>query len=175
MMQGFKVLMYDDDQIYKDKNAAAEVKAKELEDYKKDGKNYSTVPFKLKKDPSNGWATPFITGHKYKIHFGKTGLDWDQAQFQLSDRWVPEDKSIYFVHNFTDQRATIDSYVAGKMLNEYKGEGEEKKTTNVIAAAEADQKLGQSILFPEDEVREFHFVANAKGTKRGPANPNLKL
>lgn len=69
--------MYDDAQIYKDVSATAEVKAKELEAYKLDGKNYSTVPFKLKQNPSNGWATPFITGHKYKIHFGKTGLDFD--------------------------------------------------------------------------------------------------
>lgn len=56
----------------------------------------------------------------------------------MSDRWEATDKSIYFVHNFTDQRATIDTYVNNKMVNAYEGELEEKKTTNVIAAAEAD-------------------------------------
>ena len=42
-----------------------------------DSKNYSIVPFKDKSNPSNGWAVPFVTGHKYKINWGDTGLDWN--------------------------------------------------------------------------------------------------
>jgi hypothetical protein len=56
------------------------VKAKELEEYKKDSKNYATIPFKLLRDPTNGWATPFVTGHKYKFHFGKRGIDWEKLE-----------------------------------------------------------------------------------------------
>jgi len=36
--------------------------------FNKDKKNYATIPFKLK--PTKGWATPFITGHKYRFSFG---------------------------------------------------------------------------------------------------------
>lgn len=31
---------------------------------------YSNLPWKEKGDPSHGWAVPFVTGHKYKIHWG---------------------------------------------------------------------------------------------------------
>jgi len=33
------------------------------------------------------WAVPFVTGHKYKISWGYTGLDFDQMQVDLSERW----------------------------------------------------------------------------------------
>lgn len=92
-----------------------------------------------------------------------------------SERWEPTDKSIYFVHNFTDVRATIDVKLGGLMVNEYAGEGEDKKTTNVIPALEADYKSGQSILYPEDEVREFHWIVNDVGTRRGPATSTKRL
>jgi hypothetical protein len=32
--------------------------------------NYTIVPFKDKLNPSNAWAIPFVTGHKYKINWG---------------------------------------------------------------------------------------------------------
>jgi len=74
------ILKYDDDQIYSDVSASAEVKAKELEEYKKDSKNYAAIPFKLLRNPTNGWATPFVTGHKYKFHFGNRGIDWEKLE-----------------------------------------------------------------------------------------------
>ena len=33
------------------------------------------------------WAVPFVTGHKYNISWGYTGLDFDQMQVDLSERW----------------------------------------------------------------------------------------
>ena len=39
--------------------------------------NYTNVIFKELKDPNMGWAVPFVTGHKYKVNWGYTGLDWD--------------------------------------------------------------------------------------------------
>lgn len=54
-----------------------------------------------------GWAIPFITGHKYKIHFGKTGIDYEKLTIDASERWEPSDKSIYLVHNWTDVREAI--------------------------------------------------------------------
>ena len=38
--------------------------------------NYSEVKFKKKLLPINGWAMPFVTGHKYRIHWSR-GLDFD--------------------------------------------------------------------------------------------------
>jgi hypothetical protein len=33
------------------------------------------------------WAAAYVTGHKYKVHWGQTGLDWEQLQLIVSDRW----------------------------------------------------------------------------------------
>jgi hypothetical protein len=37
--------------------------------------NYSVVPFKEKLLPNNAWAMPFVTGHRYRVHWGE-GLDF---------------------------------------------------------------------------------------------------
>lgn len=71
---------------------------------------YGTVLFKEKQAPMNSWPVPFVTGHKYKIHWGKVGLDFEEATVEVSERWTEDDKSIYLVHNFTDQRAHMDVY-----------------------------------------------------------------
>jgi len=89
-----------------------------------------------------------------------------------SERWQATDNSIYFVHNFTDVRAMIDVNLAGKDVNAYDADS---KTTNVIPPLEADYKSGQSILYPEDEVREFHWIVNDVGTKRGAAKSTKRL
>ena len=36
---------------------------------------HSTIPFKRLKDPSNGHAVPFVTGHRYYIHWA-SGIDF---------------------------------------------------------------------------------------------------
>jgi hypothetical protein len=64
--------------------------------------------FKESGDPSNGWATPFVTGHKYKISFGMTGLDYEKLIITASERCEEWDKDIYLVHNWTDVRQQID-------------------------------------------------------------------
>jgi hypothetical protein len=94
---GFKVLKYDDDVI-----GAMDADAKEA--YLLDKSNYGTMPFKKFGPPGNSWATPFVTGHKYKIHWGITGLDFTRMRLTLSQRWEETDLPLYFVHNFTDVR-----------------------------------------------------------------------
>jgi hypothetical protein len=47
----------------------------DLQLYLKDENNYSIVPFKAKQDPFRAWAMPYVTNHKYKIHW-RTGLDF---------------------------------------------------------------------------------------------------
>ena len=67
---GFKVVRYDD-------NKLAHYGYTNETDYLNNKTEYSTIIFKEKSDPGNGWATPFVTGHKYKIHWGMTGLDFE--------------------------------------------------------------------------------------------------
>jgi hypothetical protein len=71
-----KVLKYDN---------ALSLSPVDLKAYIDDTTNYSKVFFKLYKNPE-GWAVPFVTNHKYKIHF-QTGLDFMTANFDLSPRW----------------------------------------------------------------------------------------
>jgi len=61
-------LRYDDDLV-------GDMSNETLQEYVDNKSNYGRVPYKLKSGPS-GWATPFITGHKYKMHWGMIGLDF---------------------------------------------------------------------------------------------------
>jgi len=63
--------------------------------------------------PTHAWGVPVVIGHKYKIHWGMTGLDWDNMSIETESRWVENDPSLYFVHNFTDIRAEIDVKLNG--------------------------------------------------------------
>jgi hypothetical protein len=53
----------------------------------KDKTNFSTIIFKAKKDPANGWAVPFVTGHSYRVHFGMTGINFENLKVTMSERW----------------------------------------------------------------------------------------
>ena len=46
-----------------------------LNGYMQNASAYSTIPFKPARDPSDGWAVPFVTNHKYKVHWG-FGIDF---------------------------------------------------------------------------------------------------
>ena len=70
--------------------------------------NHGVVNFRPRRDPTNHWAVPIVTGHKYRLSWGDTGLDWEQIQLTMSERWEETDKPIYFVANYTDRR---DAYV----------------------------------------------------------------
>ena len=50
--------------------------AETLQEYLDDESNYSVVIFKPKLKPSNGWAMPFVTGKRYRIHWAE-GLDFE--------------------------------------------------------------------------------------------------
>jgi len=76
-------------------------------EYLEDAANYGKLEWRKKLKPSASWPTPFVTGHKYKIHWG-TGLDFEEMVTYMSKEWLPTDKSIYLVHNFTDVRAQVD-------------------------------------------------------------------
>lgn len=121
------------------------------EEYLGDLENYTSYPW-LK----SGWTVPFVTGHKYKLHWGTVGLDWDQMSIELSERWADTDKSIYFVHNFTDVRQAYDTSVndLSKDSDFYKND--------TISLSSKDWQFGNNVLYNETEVREFHFIVNGK-------------
>lgn len=78
----------------------------------------------------------------------------------LSERWAETDKSIYFIHNFTDVREAIDVTV-----NNLK-----KDSPNLIndtIGFPKDYQLGNNVLYNETEVREFHFIINGKQPVEG--------
>jgi hypothetical protein len=91
-----------------------------LDAYILDRENYGTINFKPKLSPKNSWAVPMITGHKYKIHWAKTGLDFEQMQLSLSQRWEETDRPIYLVHNFTDGREAIETRFNGELIEDAK-------------------------------------------------------
>jgi len=69
--------------------------------------NYGWTDYKEKSDPAAGWCSPFVTGHKYKIHWANTGIDFLGMQMQHSMKWEESDHAIHLVHNFSDDRALI--------------------------------------------------------------------
>ena len=69
----FKVLKFDDNLFINNNNNATDYYLNAVPT------DYSIVPFRQKLDPKNHWAMPFVTGHKYKIHW-RFGLDFTQMQ-----------------------------------------------------------------------------------------------
>jgi hypothetical protein len=92
-----KVLKYDDYILSK-------FSADDKTAYLKNVSAYSEIPFKPKKSPINAWAVPYVTNHKYKVHW-RYGIDFTSMQLDLSDRWSTTDKNIYLIFNHTDVRA----------------------------------------------------------------------
>ena len=80
-----KVLKYDDSLI-------GAMNSTQLANYLLNKTAYSNIPWKLKKDPT-GWAIPFVTNHKYKMHW-RTGLDFEIMRFDLSSKWTATDKNV---------------------------------------------------------------------------------
>jgi hypothetical protein len=50
------------------------------EAYELDRANYGTIFFKAERNPSNSWTFPVVTGHKYKVHWANTGVDFTKMQ-----------------------------------------------------------------------------------------------
>jgi len=77
-------------------------------------------------------------------------------QIELSERWAETDKSIYFVHNFTDTRVLMDVTV-----NSLKKDYEDFKN-ETISEKKEEWRLANNVLYPTPDVREFHFIINGK-------------
>ena len=78
-----------------------------LEDWLDSEDNYSIVIFKKKLKPGNGWAMPYVTGRTYRVHW-RSGLDFEQMQFEMSERWEETDLNTFFNMNFTETREAVN-------------------------------------------------------------------
>jgi len=67
------VLRYDDTILAKQKSKEA---------YELDRANYGKIYYKADRDPKDSWTFPVVTGHKYKVHWASTGVDFDRMQIE---------------------------------------------------------------------------------------------
>ena len=63
-----KVLVYDDDLL----NSINKTQ------YLLNQTNHTSIQFRPELEPMKGWPVPLVTGHKYKISWGDSGIDWLQ-------------------------------------------------------------------------------------------------
>jgi hypothetical protein len=61
-MMDMKIIQWDDKIISTMSNTT-------LASYINDTSQYSVVKMTLMTDPSYAWAVPYVTGHKYKLHY----------------------------------------------------------------------------------------------------------
>jgi hypothetical protein len=145
---GFKILPYDDSLF----TGFTDTQKK---DYLDNSTNYGSLLWKKDLDT---WATPFVTGHKYKIHWGQTGIDFETMTVVLSEKWEETDKALWLVHNYTDVRSNIT--VHDESLNiTYENNtisGTDLSSPNTFTT-------GQNIHYEDNNTREFHMVINGKG------------
>lgn len=79
----------------------------DLAAYRDEEENYSNIFFKSLRYPDNSWAVPFVTGHRYKISWSDTGLDFTRMRIDLSRKWTENDLDVGLVFNHTDVREAV--------------------------------------------------------------------
>ena len=101
---------------------------------------------------------PYVTGHKYRVHW-RRGLDFDQMQFEVSERWETTDKNILFNMNFTETREAVN------FTTEYGG-GEQIMDKTLITRKGSEIESGDNWIRNETEIREIDFVVNGRNPDR---------
>ena len=128
------ILPYDDNILAAQAN---------LTEYELNRENYSLVKFKDKTDPVNSWTFPFVTGHKYKIHWANTGVDFTQMGMIRSEKWTETDKNLFLVHNFSDVRALMDVTIGKQFIA--------NGTLPSTDVTDSSMMCGQNMLFNESQ------------------------
>jgi len=98
------ILPYDDALIASKSN---------LTEYILNRENYGRINYKDKQNPKDSWTFPFVTGHKYKIHWSATGVDFTNMNLGMSEKWQETDKNVILFANYTDVRAIMDVKIGG--------------------------------------------------------------
>ena len=134
-------------------------------DWVKDKANYASVAWKSKQDPSDAWAAPYVTGHRYRIHWGE-GLDFTRFSFDLSERWEPTDKNMMINMNYTETREAINVTMrTGAKSQIMEGTINELYVQNFINAPDT-LETGDNYLMNDTDVREFEFAINGKNPEK---------
>ena len=94
---------------------------------------------------------PFVTGHKYRIHWAE-GIDFEDIRLEISPTWEENDLPVHIMTNHTDVRVAIN-------VTDSTGELIENSTYN---KHQLTWVSGVNVLYNETEVREFHFLINGK-------------
>ena len=123
-------------------------------------KNWGTGNWKEKSDPGLANTIAIVTGHKYRIHWGKTGINFEGLTIKIDENWLDTDKSIYFVHNFSDVRAAIDVKFNGQLVE-----------NNTIPASSADYYVGQNLVrnitdLGSKEEQYLKFIVNGRNNTK---------
>jgi hypothetical protein len=137
---GLKILPYDDYLI-------DPMTEEELEAYIDNEENYGTIEWK-----TEGWGVPFVTGHKYKIHLGKLGNNFENLDIMIPQHYSEDDLPLYLIHNFTENRENLFVTKDGDI-----------KANETIPDDESKYVGGQNILYNWYPKNEFHMIINGKG------------
>jgi hypothetical protein len=77
-----------------------------------DDSYYGCFDYVPRQRPYAGWAAPFVTGHRYKIHWGNGNRQISSFKISLSERWTNEDGEIVLFSNFStpidEFKVTVD-------------------------------------------------------------------
>lgn len=65
-----------------------EIRTNETTSYLVDTKNWGTGPWKEKKNPMFSNTISIVTGHKYRIHWGMTGLNFEDLTIHIDENWL---------------------------------------------------------------------------------------
>jgi hypothetical protein len=144
-----------------DKRDMDQLTDEEKEAYLDDSANRQRIDFKDKKDPSNGWAVPYVTGHRYRLHWSNH-LDFEVMKVQISERWSEGDKNALFVLPFVDAREAINVTRTDTGL---------QIPNATLLNATSTWTSGHNWLQNATEIREFQFVVN--GEDQGIRNLRL--
>jgi len=82
---GIKIMRYDDNIT---ESWVNDIRTNETTPYLVDKSNWGTGNWKLNKDPKNSNTIAIVTGHKYRFHFGQTGINFEDLKIYLDDNWL---------------------------------------------------------------------------------------
>lgn len=93
--------------IQYDLNTVNVMSEADLTNLKTDSASRSKIFWKDKLKPNNGWAVPYVTGHRYRLTWAND-LDFTQMDVEVSERWATGDEDLLFVLPFVDAREAIN-------------------------------------------------------------------
>lgn len=144
MGMGFRIKSWDDEIIDNMDNET-------LTAYVDNKTDYGMAYFKESLKPSNSWTIGYVTGYKYKIHWGQTGLDWDTMSMSVTETYETTDLPLYFVHNHTEAREVISLKVDGVQME-----------NDTIPDDEADYRPGQFVHYNDTQDQMLEWVVNGQ-------------